>query len=65
MQVQELAEMLRVVGQRLSDGERNWEAEKHSLEAQISRTQQSMHEAQASSEQLRLVILKHAPACCS
>lgn len=52
-QVQEMAEMLRGVSQRLSDGGRTWEAEKRSLEGHINRTQHSMREAQATADQLR------------
>ncbi len=48
-----MAEMLRGVSQRLSDGERTWEAEKHSLEGHVNRTQHSMREAQATADQLR------------
>ena len=51
--MQELAEMVRGLSQRLSDGERAWEAEKRSLEGQISRAQHSVREAQAAAEQLR------------
>jgi hypothetical protein len=48
-----MAEMLRGVSQRLSDGERTWEAEKRSLEGHVNRTQHSMREAQATADQLR------------
>ena len=56
-QVQEMAEMLRGVSQRLSDGERTWEGEKRSLEGQLNRTQHSMREAQACADQLRWALL--------
>ncbi len=53
-----MAEMLRGVSQRLSDGERTWEAEKRSLEGYINRTQHSMREAQATADQLRYTLPK-------
>ncbi len=61
-----MAEVLRGVGQRLSDGERTWEAEKRSLEGHLNRTQHSMREAQANADQLRWAMLTTvhlAPLC--
>ena len=57
-----MAEMLRGVSQRLSDGERTWEAEKRSLEGYINRTQHSMREAQATAEQLRYTLFNTTQA---
>ncbi|KAL3152356.1 hypothetical protein ABBQ32_001417 [Trebouxia sp. C0010 RCD-2024] len=51
--VQELAEMLREVRQRLTDGERSWESEKRGLEGQLNRNLHSLHECQATADQLR------------
>lgn len=56
-QVQELAEMLREVRQRLTDGERSWESEKRGLEGQLNRNLHSLHECQATADQLRLASL--------
>ena len=53
-----MAEILRGVSQRLSDGERTWEAEKHSLEGHTNRTQHSLREAQATADQLRYTLPK-------
>lgn len=59
-QVQELAEMLRGMGQRLNDGERSWEADKRGLEGQLNRTLHSLRESQASADQLRSVTVTHS-----
>ena len=53
-----MAEMLRGVSQRLSDGERTWEAEKRSLEGHNHQAQHSMREAQATADQLRYTLTK-------
>ena len=45
--------MLRGMSQRLSDGERSWEADKRGLEGQLSRTLHSLREFQATADQLR------------
>ena len=52
-QVQELAELLRGVSQRLTDGERSWESEKRGLEGQLNRNLHSLRELQATADQLR------------
>lgn len=65
VQVQELAEMLRGMGQRLSDGERSWEADKRGLEGQLNRTLHSLRESQASADQLRSVIVTQSSLAAS
>ena len=45
--------MLHRVSQRLSDGERSWEADKRGLEGQLNRTLHSLRESQATADQLR------------
>lgn len=45
--------MLRGMSQRLSDGERSWEADKRGLEGQVNRTLHSLRESQATADQLR------------
>ena len=48
-----MAEMLRGVNQRLTDGERSWESEKRGLEGQLNRNLHSLRECQATADQLR------------
>lgn len=45
--------MLRGTSQRLSDGERSWEADKRGLEGQLNCSLHSLHESQATADQLR------------
>lgn len=54
-QVQELADMLKGVSQRLSEGQRGWEGDRRALEGQLHRAEQSLRECQASCDQLRSV----------
>ena len=54
-QVQELADMLKGVCQRLSEGQRGWEGDRRALEGQLHRAEQSLRECQASCDQLRSV----------